>query len=603
MDARYVQEQMGRQQSQFASLLLSLAAWGEISWSRTQQLAQAVVDDATYFGQGVHPSVAKLGKLGTSGSWMQNVRRGGLRMVPIKGFSNPFFKKLPFSHTKELEGPVEIKERAFPLLLPSVIFEDLFRHDKSKFQDMIGYEGGLRAFWNSLRPDDPRLVNHPMCHQPDWKDKFIPLVLHGDGVQFTHRKNSLMVWSMSFLLAPGWSKAITFLMGTFCKVNRVQPVPGVQNRDTYEECWKEFAHSLEGLVEGVHKAVDANGNAYPRGSGAAKYAGQQVCHGFFKACVFCFAYDREYAANETGAPNWAAEYCCQWCCANRSNWNFRDVRPNAAWKARMHVPGPNDRPVSNRRVWTIPGVNRFTHMGDMMHGGDGGANLHLHGSTADYLTRPGGPYPQASRAARVKSFFDDVIISYGLCNEKKKLHTITAEMIDGASDYPYLTIKSNESRHLVKPMLDLLQRKCNPPNLKERHLINAYEQLNRMNEIVDQGPLILTENESSRLLDACDGFLLHYNWLCDKSMHDGDYAFNFTNKFHELWHICHFGKYMNPRATWCYAFEDFVKHIRKVGVQCVCATPMHLVQEKIADNYLRGMSCDLAPHYDGHNVL
>ena len=97
MGARYLQEQMGRSQSQFASLLLSLAAWGEISWSRTQQLAQAVVDDATYFAQGVHPSVAKLGKLGTSGSWMQNVRRDGLRLVPIVGFTKPTKQVIPFS--------------------------------------------------------------------------------------------------------------------------------------------------------------------------------------------------------------------------------------------------------------------------------------------------------------------------------------------------------------------------------------------------------------------------------------------------------------------------------------------------------------------------
>ena len=171
-------------------------------------------------------------------------------------------------------------------------------------------------------------------------------------------------------------------------------------------------------------------------------------------------------------------------------------------------------------------------------------------------------------------------------------------MIDGNSGDPSLNVESNESRQLVQRMLHLLTRQCPQPAPQERHLIQAYEHLNTMNEIVQNGAFVLTENESSRLLDACDAFLLHYNWLCDASMRDGDCFFHFTPKYHTLWHICHFGKYMNPRATWCYAFEDFVKHIRKVGVSCVCSTPMHLVPEKIVDNYLRGMSFDLGSYSD-----
>ena len=93
------------------------------------------------------------------------------------------------------------------------------------------------------------------------------------------------------------------MMGTFCKNNRVQPLAGVTDKDTYIEVWRKFAHSLTSLLEGVHQPLDANGKAWPAGTGAAKYAGQKVCGRHFGIRhVSVLAYHREYAANETGAP-------------------------------------------------------------------------------------------------------------------------------------------------------------------------------------------------------------------------------------------------------------------------------------------------------------
>ena len=70
-------------------------------------------------------------------------------------------------------------------------------------------------------------------------------------------------------------------------------------------------------------------------------------------------------------------------------------------------PGP---PIAERRAtqYGMSGVTHYDHMGDAMHGGDGETNLHLHGSTAEHLTRPGGPYGESTRVGRVRTFFADM---------------------------------------------------------------------------------------------------------------------------------------------------------------------------------------------------
>ena len=78
------------------------------------------------------------------------------------------------------------REMPFPIIPPAVLFEDLYRNFRRKFTDMLGV--GARAFWDSMRDDDPRFANHPMLAIPNWKDKMVPLVLHSDGVALTQKK-------------------------------------------------------------------------------------------------------------------------------------------------------------------------------------------------------------------------------------------------------------------------------------------------------------------------------------------------------------------------------------------------------------------------------
>ena len=91
---------------------------------------------------------------------------------------------------------------------------------------------------------------------------------------------------------------------------------------------------------------------------------------------------------------------------------MREIGPRARFKTVLYQPGDCDRRVPHHAVWDIPGVTRFSHMGDFMHGGDLGTSLQLHGSTLDHLTRDGGPYEGSAMEVRVRACTSDLLKSY-----------------------------------------------------------------------------------------------------------------------------------------------------------------------------------------------
>ena len=47
--------------------------------------------------------------------------------------------------------------------------------------------GGIAAFWDAIKPNDPRSHGHLVFQQPGFRTHCIPLRLHGDGVPFGKR--------------------------------------------------------------------------------------------------------------------------------------------------------------------------------------------------------------------------------------------------------------------------------------------------------------------------------------------------------------------------------------------------------------------------------
>ena len=95
------------------------------------------------------------------------------------------------------------------------------------------------------------------------------------------------------------------------------------------------------------------------------------------------------------------------------------------------------------------GVSRFIYMGDLMHGGELGPLLHLHGSTVDELISRGGPMYGGNTAAGLDNFKSALPGAYAEAAVDKRIQSVSEKMVRAdAQTYPELKVKASESRHL-----------------------------------------------------------------------------------------------------------------------------------------------------------
>ena len=162
----------GRCRSFLAELLLDKLSWGLLSAVQVQAFAKAAT-----LGGAEHEDLKTLSQLGTSGQWAGNTRRDLLRRVmPTVSLTILTSFDIPIQNKY---GELDYAETS--VLLPSDVCRDLFHKHRVHFDILTS---GLAHFWKQIRPDDPTLFGHPMLQKPRWQERALPLVFHGDGVQF-----------------------------------------------------------------------------------------------------------------------------------------------------------------------------------------------------------------------------------------------------------------------------------------------------------------------------------------------------------------------------------------------------------------------------------
>jgi len=129
-------------------------------------------------------------------------------------------------------------------------------------------------------------------------------------------------------------------------------------------------------------------------------------------------------------------------------------------------------------------------------------------------------------------------------------------------------------------------RKIGITSERDEHRLEALRLLNSIYETLRTAAIVPSDGDWNIVMDSVDHFLLHYNWLSKYSFSKGRLNYHLTIKFHMLWHLCYFSKYLNPRSVWCYEFEDLIRQIVRSAKNCVAGSSMAQVAQKVCQNYL-----------------
>jgi hypothetical protein len=170
---------------------------------------------------------------------------------------------------------------------------------------------------------DDRLKNHPMTLQKDWKDKTVPLFLHGDGVSFQQR-DTLLAYSWGSLLSFFSSLDSHFLISLFPKSCTME--------STWDPLMKWLVWSFNALQKGKHPDKDPDGNSFPAASMFEELKGEVLTPGNFRAVIWSIQGDHEFFANVLKLPHWSTASPCWECDAKRDNGNLqkwvKTIRPS-----------------------------------------------------------------------------------------------------------------------------------------------------------------------------------------------------------------------------------------------------------------------------------
>ena len=162
-------------ESKLAKFLLSKFAWGEISPQLVQEISALAVDDMQRLSDGKSmPDLDSLAALGGHGSSPQNCFRDLMRKLePDLALARSYNAKLPF---KEI-GPTNQE-----FLLPHEMFASIYEQFPDAWQhSLLPEQTELPKWWEAVA-SHPQMVRHPVRDRSDYKQRCLPLLLHGDDV-------------------------------------------------------------------------------------------------------------------------------------------------------------------------------------------------------------------------------------------------------------------------------------------------------------------------------------------------------------------------------------------------------------------------------------
>ena len=141
-------------------------------------------------------------------------------------------------------------------------------------------------------------------------------------------------------------------------------------------------------------------------------------------------------------------------------------------------------------------------------------------------------------------------------------------------------MKGTETRHLA-PIVDLLWRKYSKHTEYDNHVQSALSTLSEVYLLLDcktddgTAPLFLSPAASDELRSIIDTYLIEVKFLESIARADGLNLFHLVRKDHDLFHLGFESQFAHPSSVRAYINEDFMQHMRAVGMAQRHAVPSY----------------------------
>ena len=538
-------------ESNLATALLSLWAHGKLSGTQIRKLAHAACLDGCN-----HVELHDMAKTGNYGKVPGNIHRDLMcRFVKNVCVPEPMDLEVTCIDPKSLK-----KEKVLgSIFLPHIMFSELSKLDN--FHEIFPLEK-VEQFWTEVeKTKDPRLQDHP-CKSRNWKKRTIPIWLHGDGVEYAVR-DSLMCWSWGPLMTNFSPLETRFLISCFPKTATAP--------ETWCEIMQQVCWSLNALVQGTHPMHDAMGKPLKKGSPFYEQRGKALCSGY-RAVVWSIQGDAEFFSNHLGLPHWGSKAPCMECdCvssnADESKW-FKTIEMDKQnFKYTSNSEAAENPPSNHPLFHQVPGLTTKFVRGDALHIlWVHGIYSHLIGSVLHYLVYHDGPGRQKkSPQERLSLVWAALQKAYEETQPTTRVTNLKLSMfVDPAKPHaahPALSLKGSESKHFLPAFLQVCKSLLKKDIWHESCMLDAMQNMQQLVDVYNRADVIPTAAEYKDAMTFAKGFLDTYSFLRDWALEEGKLLFHVVHKFHTFQHLAENSKFLNPKASWCFACEDFVSQM------------------------------------------
>lgn len=567
-----------------ATLLLNMWAKGTLSATAMQKIAHAAMLDGAE-----HVELGSLARCGNFGQVSGNVARD---------VHATFLPNVCLAPSCNLQVPVldpktsKLDHEDLHFFLPHLMFWSLMLHYTEEASIMFAIDQ-IQPFWDGVvSVGCPKLQGHPILDVDNFSRTFIPLFIHGDGVEYSN-KDSLMTYSWGALLSAAGSQDSSILLATFPKSCTWQSKAMPFQDTTWWPVLKWIRWSFQCLFEGVHPSLDPDGNQFPPGSMLAQLAGQLLCSAGLRCVVWTLEGDQDYFCNVLKLNHWATAHPC-WACDVHTGdpikcW--KKLKPlQQSWVVKNAAQAIATL-TSQHPFFGIPGVS------SLMVGQDGLHILFCKGVLSYFLGsvlhlwcwRSKGRQP-TKPTETLAAIFSQVQSIYRELNSPTRCTNLKLSMLTNPekphADWAFLKLKGAETKHILKPLALIAENVCAASTLEIDHRIAAcLKAMDRLVDILDESDMFLTPEQHAELKSASVLFFGHYSWLRSWAETNERFLFHVTIKFHMLWHLIDDAKFLNPRSYWCFKGEDYVGKISDLTASVAMGVKSTRLTSKLCDKY------------------